>query len=81
MLMADIRQDKMKSFINISVIGAGLMGHGIALKFAQFGKSITVHDTNLENLNSLPKRIKSSMKQMGMSNLEINKTLKFRIYR
>ena len=42
----------MKSFINISVIGAGLMGHGIALKFAQFGKSITVHDTNLENLNS-----------------------------
>ena len=67
----------MKSFINISVIGAGLMGHGIALKFAQFGKSITVYDTNLESLNSLPERIKSSMKQMKISDLEINKILKF----
>ena len=67
----------MKSFINISVIGAGLMGHGIALKFAQFGKSITVYDTNLESLNSLPERIKSSMKQMKILDLEINKILKF----
>ena len=67
----------MKRVLNISVIGAGLMGHGIALKFAQFGKNINVYDTNLESLHSLPKRIKISMKQMGVSDLEINKTQKF----
>ena len=38
-------QIKMKS-INVTIIGAGLMGHGIALKFAQSKHKVTVFDPN-----------------------------------
>ena len=34
----------------ISVIGAGLMGHGIALQFAVAGFEVALHDTNGEQL-------------------------------
>ena len=36
-----------------------------------------INDQNCGWLNSLPKRIKISMKQMGVSDLEINRTQKF----
>ena len=54
----------MKS-INVTIIGAGLMGHGIALKFAQSKHKVTVFDPNesvletglnFETLKKIPNR-------------------------
>ena len=41
----------------IAVIGAGLMGHGIAYIFAEAGHPVRVYDPSLEALKSLPDRI------------------------
>ncbi|MCZ6538562.1 MAG: 3-hydroxyacyl-CoA dehydrogenase NAD-binding domain-containing protein, partial [Chloroflexi bacterium] len=35
---------------NVAVIGAGLMGHGIALEFAAHGRSVSIHDRSEEVL-------------------------------
>ena len=35
---------------NVAVIGAGLMGHGIALEFAAYGRSVAIHDRSEEVL-------------------------------
>ena len=35
---------------NVAVIGAGLMGHGIALEFAAYGRSVSIHDRSEEVL-------------------------------
>mgnify|MGYP002037723169 CR=1 FL=1 len=61
----------MNKIKNLSVIGAGLMGHGIALKFAQAGTNVIVHDNNKEVLSSLIDRIRQSYSQMGVSENEI----------
>ena len=71
MLMVVIRRDRMNKIKNLSVIGAGLMGHGIALKFAQAGTNVIVHDNNKEVLSSLIDRIRQSYSQMGVSENEI----------
>ncbi len=41
----------------ISVIGAGLMGHGIAFIFASAGHKVSLHDAHAPTLESAPKRI------------------------
>lgn len=41
----------------IAVIGAGLMGHGIAYRFAAAGHRVEVHDPSAEALQRLPQRI------------------------
>jgi 3-hydroxybutyryl-CoA dehydrogenase len=43
----------------IAVIGAGLMGHGIAQIFAAGGHKVALFDTNAEILNSAPERIRA----------------------
>jgi len=50
---------------NIGIIGAGLMGHGIALTFARAGFQINIFDPSTESLDQLPDRIKSSMDALG----------------
>ena len=42
---------------NVTIIGSGLMGHGIALKFAQYNCNVIVYDPNDVSLNSLFERI------------------------
>ena len=59
----------MKS-INVTIIGAGLMGHGIALKFAQSKHKVTVFDPNESVLETLEERIKISLSQIDVSKLE-----------
>ena len=44
---------------NISVIGAGLMGHGIAYIFASAGHKVSLHDAHAPTLESAPKRIEA----------------------
>ncbi|MEM9813330.1 MAG: 3-hydroxyacyl-CoA dehydrogenase NAD-binding domain-containing protein, partial [Pseudomonadota bacterium] len=49
----------------IAVIGAGLMGHGIALTFARSGHTVRVSDPMPEARADLPARISESLTLMG----------------
>lgn len=50
---------------HIAVIGAGLMGHGIAQVFASAGHLVTVYDTNASALVSLRERIVKNLLDLG----------------
>ena len=65
----------MIDFKNISVLGGGLMGHGIALKFAQNNYQVTVYDLDQGVLKSIHNRIRISLEQMEVSKNDINKIL------
>jgi 3-hydroxybutyryl-CoA dehydrogenase len=49
----------------VAVIGAGLMGHGIAQVFAEAGSPVTVYDAEPAALESLHTRIQSNLGQLG----------------
>ncbi|MBN1101921.1 MAG: 3-hydroxyacyl-CoA dehydrogenase family protein [Deltaproteobacteria bacterium] len=46
----------------VAVIGAGLMGHGIAQVFAQGGYRVTMHDTSTSLLQAAEDRIESNLR-------------------
>jgi len=49
----------------IAVIGAGLMGHGIAQVFALAGHDVRIHDCLRANLDSAVSRIRTNLKDLG----------------
>jgi 3-hydroxybutyryl-CoA dehydrogenase len=49
----------------IAVIGAGLMGHGIAQVFALAGHEVRIHDTVMANLDSVTSRILANLRDLG----------------
>lgn len=49
----------------IAVIGAGLMGHGIAQVFALAGHDVTIHDAAQASLASAKDRIRTNLKDLG----------------
>jgi 3-hydroxybutyryl-CoA dehydrogenase len=49
----------------ISVIGAGLMGHGIAQVFAVAGHDVTITDTVMKNLDTVEARIAANLRDLG----------------
>ena len=49
----------------IAVIGAGLMGHGIAQVFALAGHDVTITDTHKPNLDTAKQRITANLKDLG----------------
>jgi 3-hydroxybutyryl-CoA dehydrogenase len=49
----------------IAVIGAGLMGHGIAQVFALAGHDVRIHDSMRANLNGAVSRIRTNLKNLG----------------
>jgi 3-hydroxybutyryl-CoA dehydrogenase len=49
----------------IAVIGAGLMGHGIAQVFALAGHTVTIHDPVEASLNTVRSRIISNLLDLG----------------
>lgn len=55
---------------HIAVIGAGLMGHGIALTFARAGYHVHITDPTPEALATVKDRIAQSMTLMGADELE-----------
>lgn len=59
----------------ISVIGAGLMGHGIALTFARAGHPVVVTDPVAEARAALPDRIADSLRLMGTAQDQIDAAL------
>lgn len=65
----------MSGLANISVIGAGLMGHGIAVSFARAGHHVRVHDAFVESLATLPARAAASLELLGQSASETEEAL------
>ena len=55
------------SLHNIAIIGAGLMGHGIALSFARAGFETRVHDPHAETLETLIARVTDSLLALGVA--------------
>jgi 3-hydroxybutyryl-CoA dehydrogenase len=49
----------------IAIVGAGLMGHGIAEVFAVAGHDVAVHDTDAASLASLKERVAAILADMG----------------
>ncbi|HZL63131.1 MAG TPA: 3-hydroxyacyl-CoA dehydrogenase family protein [Pseudolabrys sp.] len=49
----------------IAVIGAGLMGHGIAQVFALAGHDVTIYDSVMASLDSAKTRIATNLKELG----------------
>lgn len=77
MPMAAIRLgDGMERNLQTAVIGAGLMGHGIALTLARAGQYVRITDPHEPTLASAPERISTSLRDMGVKDKEITKTLK-----
>lgn len=50
----------------IGIIGAGLMGHGIAQVFATAGHSVSLTDSDRQMLDSAPGRISASLHELGI---------------
>src|SRR4051794_16847609 len=49
----------------IAVIGAGLMGHGIAQVFALAGHDVSIYDSVKPNLDSVKARILANLRDLG----------------
>ncbi len=49
----------------IAVVGAGLMGHGIAQVFALAGHDVTITDTFTPNLETVKARISANLRDLG----------------
>lgn len=62
----------MQKLLNVTVVGAGLMGHGIAQVFATAGHRVTLTDTSPEVLSAAPGHIAHNLEQM---NLPVDATL------
>jgi 3-hydroxybutyryl-CoA dehydrogenase len=55
----------MRARARIAVIGAGLMGHGIAQVFALAGHDVTIYDAVKASLDSAKARILTNLKDLG----------------
>lgn len=49
---------------NVAVIGAGLMGHGIAMEFALAGYDVRLHDVNAEMLRKARENIQGNLEML-----------------
>lgn len=59
----------MSSSETILVVGAGLMGHGIAQVFAVHGHSVLLYDSNVDVLFTAKERIKQNLTEVSSYNL------------
>ena len=62
--------------LQIAVIGAGLMGHGIALTLARAGQYVAITDPEADARAALPARVADSLRLMSATEAEIAKVLK-----
>lgn len=60
---------------SVGIVGAGLMGHGIALTFARAGLVVKIHDPVQASLDDLLDRVSASMTALGCSSNEIDRGL------
>jgi 3-hydroxybutyryl-CoA dehydrogenase len=59
----------------IAVVGAGLMGHGIAQVFAVAGHEVTITDTVMASLDNAKARIAASLKDLGDNETAIERVV------
>ena len=57
----------------IAVIGAGLMGHGIAQVFALAGHAVTITDAHRPTLDSALMRISTNLRDLGDDENAVNR--------
>jgi 3-hydroxybutyryl-CoA dehydrogenase len=57
----------------IAVIGAGLMGHGIAQVFALAGHDVTITDSHKPNLDTAKQRIATNLRDLGDDELAVER--------
>lgn len=65
----------MKEIHQIAVVGAGLMGHGIALTLARAGHQVAIADPSNDVLASVQERVAASLSALGVDGNEIAETL------
>lgn len=53
------------SGVRIAVVGAGLMGHGIAQVFARAGHEVAITDTQQQLLDTVKQRIAANLRNLG----------------
>ena len=70
--MADTMAESVEQ-ARIAVVGAGLMGHGIAQVFALAGHDVTITDTVMKNLDTVTKRIAANLRDLGDDPLAISR--------
>jgi 3-hydroxybutyryl-CoA dehydrogenase len=58
---------------NIAVIGAGLMGHGIAQVFAANDHAVAIHDPFPEVLAKVLERVRANMRSLGIDEAKANR--------
>src|SRR4051794_14873576 len=58
-------KDSRMTQARIAVIGAGLMGHGIAQVFALAGHAVTIYDQSAESLATAKARIVTNLEDLG----------------
>ena len=66
----------MRKNCQTAVIGAGLMGHGIALTLARAGQYVRITDPTEEARSTLSKRIADSLRTLGESEDRVARILK-----
>ncbi|MGO4326260.1 3-hydroxyacyl-CoA dehydrogenase family protein [Cupriavidus sp. 2TAF22] len=66
----------MQKRLNVTVVGAGLMGHGIAQVFAAANHLVTLTDSNEEVLHKAPAHISHNLVQMGGKALSVLRNLR-----
>ena len=57
----------------IAVIGAGLMGHGIAQVFAVVGHDVAIHDPFPEVLARVPERVRANLHSLGLDESSVER--------
>lgn len=50
---------------NVGIVGAGLMGHGLAQVFAQAGAEVSIHDPQRDQLDGVPVRVRANLEALG----------------
>ena len=66
----------MRKNVQIAVIGAGLMGHGISLTLARAGQYVHIADPDASSRETVSQRMADSLKVLGESDENIAKILK-----
>ena len=64
----------------IAVIGAGLMGHGIAQVFALAGHDVTIYDSVAASLDSAKARILTNLKDLGDDQSAVERVRPIRVF-
>lgn len=72
-MAATRRVETMSNFPRIAIVGAGLMGHGIAQVFASAGHPVTVYDPDAKALAALPERVAQIMRSLELETTNVDR--------